>query len=75
MNSEDFRSIEGAVATTHADMALKLGISEVSVKRYATGAQTIPEHVAKLSVALLLIQTEELQKKFAKLVVKYRGDT
>lgn len=75
MNSEDFQSIEGAVATTHADMALKLGISEVSVKRYATGAQLIPEHIAKLTVALLLIQTEELQKKFAKLLVKYQGDT
>jgi len=75
MNSEDFQTIEGAVATTHADMASQLGISEVSVKRYATGAQPIPEHISKLTVALLLIQNEELQKKFAKMLAKYHADT
>jgi DNA-binding transcriptional regulator YdaS (Cro superfamily) len=75
MNPEDFQAIEGAVATTHADMASKLGISEVSVKRYATGAQPIPAHISKLVVALLLIQNEELQKKFSRLLAKYQRDT
>lgn len=56
-------------------MAQQLGISEVSVKRYATGGQPIPQHIAKLAVALLLIQTEDIQRKFSKLLAKYHGDT
>jgi len=75
MTPEDFQAIEQALATTHFDMAQQLGISEVSVKRYATGAQPIPQHIAKLTVALLLIGNEDLQKKFEKLLAKYHRDT
>lgn len=75
MTNEDFRAIEDAISESHADMALRLGVSEISVKRYATGAQPVPVHIAKLAVALLLVQREGLQRKFAALVDKYRGDT
>jgi hypothetical protein len=75
MTHDDFREIERAVAKGHADMADRLSVSEVSVKRYATGTQPIPGHVAKLAVALLLVEDESLQKKFEKLLAKYHGDT
>jgi transcriptional regulator with XRE-family HTH domain len=75
MTQDEFRAVESAVSETHADMAERLGISEVSVKRYATGTQPIPEHIARLAVALLLMQREGLQKKFETLLDKYHGDT
>jgi hypothetical protein len=75
MDKEDFRFIESALGHPHREMAEALGISEVSVKRYATGAQEIPPHIAKLAVGLLLIQQEQLQKKFGNLLDKYHGDT
>jgi hypothetical protein len=75
MKHEKFRAVESAVAETHDDMAKRLGISEVSVKRYATGAQPIPEHIARLAVALLLMQREGLHKKFENLLDKYHDDT
>lgn len=75
MTHEDFRKIEQAVATGHADMAAQLGISEVSVKRYATAAQPIPAHVARLTVALLTMKKEGLEKTFSKLLAKYHCDT
>ena len=75
MTNDEFRAVESAVADGHADMARRLGISEVSVKRYATGTQPVPEHIAKLTVALLLVQREGLQKKFESLLDKYHRDT
>jgi hypothetical protein len=75
MNKEEFRAVELAISDGHADMAKRLGISEVSVKRYAIGSQPVPEPIAKLTVALLLMQKEGLQKKFELLLAKYHGDT
>ena len=75
MTQDEFRAVELAVSEKHADMAKRLGISEVSVKRYATGTQPIPEHIARLAVALLLMQREGLQKKFENLLDRYHGDT
>lgn len=75
MTNDEFRAVESAVAEGHADMAGLLGISEVSVKRYATGSQPVPDHIAKLTVALLLVQREGLQKKFSALLDKYHRDT
>ena len=75
MNNEDFRAIESALELQHAEMAAALGVSEVSVKRYATGAQPVPKHVAKLAVAMLLIEREGLERKFSNLLAKYHGDT
>lgn len=75
MDTEDFRSIEATLGLQHAEMASALGVSEVSVKRYATGAQPIPEHVARLAVALLLFRREDLEVKFTRLLSKYHRDT
>lgn len=75
MTHDDFRSIEQDLAASHAEMAFMLGVSEVSIKRYATGAQPVPPHIAKLVIAQLLLQSEGLQKKFSKLLAKYHCDT
>lgn len=75
MEPEQFRALESALAANHAQMADQLGISEISVKRYATGTQPIPGHIAKLSLALMLIVNEGLQKKFDRALAKYHNDT
>lgn len=75
MNEQTFKTIEAELGLQHAPMAEALGISEISVKRYATGAQTIPPHISKLTVALLLIHRESLEKKFDKMLAKYHRDT
>ena len=75
MTKEEFRAIEGKLATGHAHMARLLGLSEVSVKRYATGAQVIPKHIETLTLALLLIDKENLQKKLGRMLAKYHTDT
>jgi hypothetical protein len=75
MTSEEFREIEAALAQGHADMAEKLGISEVSVKRYATGSQPIPVHIARLMVALLVLSNGRQLKKFHEALARYQADT
>ena len=76
MTSDDFRAIEGSLATGHADMAAQLGLSEVSVKRYATGSQPVPEHIARLMVALVVIaESKAQQRKFQELLATYQTDT
>ncbi|WP_160297410.1 hypothetical protein [Caballeronia zhejiangensis] len=50
-------------------------MSEVSVKRIATGAQVITDQTARMLVGLLVLQKEGLTKKYAKLLVKYHSDT
>ena len=52
MDEQTFKTLEAELGLQHAPMAEAMGISEVSVKRYATGAQAIPAHIAKLTVAL-----------------------
>ena len=76
MTSDDFRAIEGSLATGHADMAAQLGLSEVSVKRYATGSQPVPEHIARLMVALVVIaESRSGQRRFQELLATYQTDT
>lgn len=75
MTSEEFREIEGALAHGHADMASQLGISEVSVKRYATASQPIPENIARLMVALLVLSNGRHLKDFREALARYQSDT
>ena len=76
MTSDEFRNIEKTLAAGHADMAAQLGISEVSVKRYATGSQPVPEPVARLMVALVVMsQNRPLQRRFQELLATYQADT
>ena len=76
MTSDEFRDIEKTLAAGHADMAAQLGISEVSVKRYATGSQPVPEPVARLMVALVVMsQNRSLQRKYQELLATYQSDT
>lgn len=57
MTSEQFRAYQTELGKlTHGATANLLGISEVSVKRYALGTQPIPPQTAKLLRALVLLQ-------------------
>lgn len=75
MTPDQFKEIERELDLTHRGLALALGVSEVSVKRMATGAQVITEQTAKQLVGLLLIEREGLQNKFKKTLEKYHSDT
>lgn len=75
MTPEQFREIQAHLGLNHAQTAAELGLSEISVKRIATGAQVITEQTARLLVGLLLVQKEGLAKKYAKLLDKYHSDT
>lgn len=75
MTSDEFREIEASLAQGHADMANQLGISEVSVKRYATASQPIPEPIARLMVALLVLSNGRHLKKFHQALARYQSDT
>lgn len=74
MKVEIFREFEAEIAPTHATMAAELGVSEVSIKRIATGSQVITEQMARQVIARVLIEREGLQKKYDKLLEKYHGD-
>jgi hypothetical protein len=71
---EQFRDIQADLGWTHAQTASELGMSEVSVKRIATGAQVINDRTARMLIGLLLLHREGLVKKYAKLLDKYHGD-
>ncbi|OYU92395.1 MAG: hypothetical protein CFE45_23495 [Burkholderiales bacterium PBB5] len=75
MTSDEFREVEALLASSHADMATQLGISEVSVKRYATDAQPVPVHVTRLMVALLVLRQGRQQARYAELLARYHSDT
>jgi plasmid maintenance system antidote protein VapI len=70
-----FKEIQADLGWTHAQTAAALGLSEVSVKRIATGAQVITDQTARLLVGLVLVHKEGLLKKYAKLLDKYHSDT
>ncbi|WP_341744611.1 hypothetical protein [Azonexus hydrophilus] len=56
MTSEQFRAYQAELGgLTHGATATLLGVSEVTVKRYATG-HLIPEQTAKLLRALVLLR-------------------
>ncbi|MGX9718311.1 hypothetical protein ACWYXJ_29210 [Janthinobacterium lividum] len=75
MTPDQLREIESELGLTHGGLALALGVSEVSVKRMATGAQTITEQTAKQLIGLLVIEREALNNKYQKALAKYHGDT
>jgi hypothetical protein len=72
---EQFKEIQADLGWTHAQTADALGLSEVSVKRIATGAQVITDQTAKMLVGLLLVHKEGLARKYWRLLDKYHGDT
>lgn len=75
MTPDQLRDIETELGLTHAGLAQLLGVSEVSVKRMATGTQVITEQTGKQLVSLLLIEREGLNEKYQKALVKYHHDT
>jgi plasmid maintenance system antidote protein VapI len=70
-----FKEIQADLGWTHAQTAAALGLSEVSVKRIATGAQAITDQTARTLVGLMLVHKEGLLKKYIKLLDKYHSDT
>jgi hypothetical protein len=70
-----FKEIQADLGWTHAQTAAALGLSEVSVKRIATGVQVITDQTARMLVGLFLLHREGLAKKYTKLLDKYHGDT
>lgn len=75
MTPAQFKEIQADLGWTHAQTAAALGLSEVSVKRIATGAQVITDQTARMLVGLVLVHKEGLLKKYAKLLDKYHSDT
>lgn len=75
LTPERLREIETELGFTHGGLALALGVSEVSVKRMATGAQVITEQTGKQLVGLLVIEREGLKNKYHKALAKYHHDT
>lgn len=75
MIPDQLREIETELGLTHAGLAQLLGVSEISVKRMATGAQVITEQTAKQLVGLLLIEREGLTDRYQKTLAKYHHDT
>ncbi|MFM0077177.1 hypothetical protein PQQ86_39190 [Paraburkholderia sediminicola] len=74
MTPAQFKEIQADLGWTHAQTAAALGLSDVSVKRIATGAQVITDQTARMFVGLLLLQREGLAKKYSKLLGSYHGD-
>ncbi len=66
--------MQAELGWTHAQTAEELGLSEISVKRIATGAQVITESTAHALVALLLLKREGMTKKYEKLLDAYHRD-
>lgn len=75
MTSDQLRDIETELGLTHAGLPQLLGVSEVCVKRMATGTQIITEQTGKQLVSLFLIEREGLINKYHKALAKYRHDT
>jgi hypothetical protein len=75
VNLEQFRLVQVELGWTHAQTAEELGLSEISVKRIATGAQVITESTARVLVASLLVHREGMTMKYQKLLDAYHRDT
>lgn len=75
MNHNQMREIESALGFTHGALARELGISEVSVKRMATGAQVITEQTERQLVSLIIVHQAGLHMHFEKELAKYHSDT
>ncbi|MGY6257299.1 hypothetical protein ACXIVK_27960 [Paraburkholderia caledonica] len=75
MKPEQFKEIQADLGWTHAQTAVALGLSKVSVKRIATGAQVITDQTARMFVGLLLLHKEGLARKYARLLDRHHGDT
>lgn len=75
MTPDQLREVETELGLKHGGLALALGVSEVSVKRMATGSQVITEQTAKQLAGLLVIEREGLKNKYAKVLAKYHHDT
>jgi len=75
VSPEEFREIQTDLGWNHPHTAGALGMSEVSVKRMATGAQTITKQTARMLIGLLVVEQAGLSKKYQKLLDKYHSDT
>ncbi|MDO8416247.1 MAG: hypothetical protein Q7S87_08565 [Agitococcus sp.] len=75
MDIKTFCALENELAQTHAGLADELGLSEISIKRMATGAQVINDRTARQLIARVLIEREGKSELFSKLLAKYHGDT
>lgn len=72
---QEFQDIEAELELNHPGMAAALGVSLVSVKRMATGAQVITEQSKKQLVMLLVIHRHNLETYHQRLLQQYHGDT
>jgi plasmid maintenance system antidote protein VapI len=75
MTPLQFRAVEQALGMQHQAFADALGLHINSVKRMATGTQTITPMTRNLAVALLLIQSNSLEQKYKSSLDKYHDDT
>lgn len=75
MKADQFKEIQSELGWTHARTAAFLGLSEVSVKRIATGTQVLTDQTAKMLVGIFLIHREGMLKKYNSLLAKYHDDT
>jgi hypothetical protein len=75
LTPEQFRQIQAELGWTHAQTASALGISEISVKRLATGGQYIEDRVRKALVAVLLLHRDGAWSAYEGLLKSYRDDT
>lgn len=75
MDTLTFRRLGQELASTHRELAKELGMSEVSVKRMATGAQVITEQTARQLISRIVVLREGHQDLFDKLLAEYHRDT
>lgn len=75
LTSEQFRAIQRDLGWTHAATAAALGLSKISVRRIATGAQFVTHRTANVLIAFLVLHQAGLMAKYNQTVMLYRGDT
>lgn len=70
MTPEQLAKIKETLGLTHKQLADRLGVSEVSVKRMTTKGQVITDQTEIQAVQMMLIENEGLQPKFERLLRK-----
>lgn len=70
MTPEQLAKIKETLGLTHKQLAERLGVSEVSVKRMTTKGQVITDQTEIQAVQMMLIENEGLQPKFERLLRK-----
>jgi hypothetical protein len=75
LDHSTFRALEKELTLTHVELAAELGLSVVSIKRMATGAQVINKRTARQLIARVLIEREGNSSAYNSLLVQYHSDT